>query len=61
MPKIVLDIILVVLFGKESLDGYYTSPKKTERKNYIFSSVFPNRAIMELALEDRNAIPSTHD
>lgn len=43
--------LLVALFGKSSLDGYYEpSIKKSVEKDYIFSSVFPSRDAMERAL-----------
>lgn len=43
--------VLVILFGKSSLNGYYkpTDKAKTEKK-YVFSSVFPSRAVMESVL-----------
>lgn len=43
---------MVFLYGKCVLDGYYSDKKsKKEEKNYVFSSVFPSQASMEVALE----------
>lgn len=43
--------ILVVLFGKSSLNGYYKPTPETKNEiKYVFSSVFPSRAVMESVL-----------
>lgn len=42
--------ILRILFGKEAISGYYTSPKERENKNYVFDSVFPSREAQERAI-----------
>lgn len=44
---------LALLFGKRSLDGYYSSTEEDKsEKRYIFASVFPNEEVMELALSE---------
>lgn len=42
---------MVLLFGKDSLDGYYASNEDDMvEKRYIFASVFPNRKLKDIVL-----------
>ena len=51
--KKIFNIILVIMFGKESLEGYYNPQNdKSDPKNYVFSSVFPNREVMKMVIDD---------
>lgn len=44
---------MALLFGKDSLDGYYTSTEDdTAEKRYIFASVFPSRKLKDIALNE---------
>lgn len=44
--------LLVVFFGKSSLNGYYEpSVKKAKEKDCIFCSIFPSHDSMERALK----------
>lgn len=52
MAERIIKACMIFLYGKSVLDGYYTSlPSNKDEKNYIFSSIFPSQASMELALE----------
>ena len=52
MAEKIVKACMVFLYGRSMLDGYYTSvPGKKEEKNYVFSSIFPSQASMEIALE----------
>lgn len=43
---------MVFLYGRSMLDGYYTSAtREKDEKNYVFSSIFPSQASMEIALK----------
>lgn len=54
MKKFV-NLCMVILFGKNSLDGYYKQEKvEIKSKNYIFASVFPNEESMEKFLEHQS-------
>lgn len=47
----VLDFFMVMLFGKESMRGYYKPiSKNRQNKKYVFASVFPSYEIMEVVL-----------
>ena len=57
MIRIIQNLIMIMLFGKQSLDGYYTIPRKRSiSKDYIYSSVFPSREIMEMAIGQEQLI-----
>ncbi len=46
------NLILYIVFGKESLDGYYSNEeKKNKKNNYVYGTVFPSREIMEAVME----------
>lgn len=50
-------VLMIILFGRNGLDGYCISTKnKKVEKTYIYSSVFPNRAVMEAALENKSFV-----
>ena len=52
MAERIIKACMIFLYGKSVLDGYYTSmPSNKDEKNYVFSSIFPSQASMELALE----------
>lgn len=56
MIRVLRYILLLILFGKDSLDGYCSSNHTAQqKKDYIFSSVFPSRDAMERALKDNVA------
>ena len=43
--------VLVLVFGKKSLNGYYVPEiQPILKKKYVYSSVFPSRTIMEQVL-----------
>lgn len=44
-------LLMRILFGSHGLGGYYVPPNNTNtEKKYVFSSVFPSRATMNIAL-----------
>ncbi len=45
-----LDFIYVILFGKNTLDGFVNKKIEEKKCNYIFDSVFPNEEIFKIAL-----------
>lgn len=52
MVENIIKVCMKLLYGETTLDGYYMSdPNTKDEKNYIFSSIFPSRSSMELALE----------
>lgn len=56
MIRTIYRFLLVTLFGSDSLDGYYDSndKKKPINKDYVFSSVFPSRDVMERVLKTKD-------
>lgn len=51
MADKIIKACVLILYGKFALDGYYTSKANNkDEKNYVFSSIFPSQASMELAL-----------
>lgn len=57
LVRTIYRFLLVALFGKSSLNGYYDpNIKKAIEKDYIFSSVFPSRDAMERALKTKQNV-----
>ncbi len=49
-----LNFVMVLVFGKESLGGFYKAePKKKMKKVYRYSSVFPNEESLEKFLNQQ--------
>lgn len=52
MAEKIVKACMVFLYGRSMLDGYYTSAtREKDEKNYVFSSIFPSQASMEIALK----------
>ena len=52
----IVKLWMFLLFGKNSLDGYYaSSEEKFSEKKYIFTTVFPNTKLKEIALNDTSS------
>lgn len=51
--KNIVNFIMVILFGKDSLNGFYKPDDKPINKSYKFSSVFPNEEALEEFLNEK--------
>ncbi len=51
--KKLLDFIMFILFGKDSLNGYCKPSETTKKKTFTFSSVFPNEEALEEFLNEK--------
>lgn len=68
MSKRAIKIFASTVFGKDYLDGYYSAPnnmnghRKNENgpnyKNYVFSTVFPSRTMMDYVLSNTDVVQS---
>ena len=66
MVKKAMRVFASSVFGKEYLDGYYRASDNTSvphkndskatSKNYVFSTVFPSRTMMDLILNNSQKI-----
>ncbi len=56
--KKIKSTLMFFCFGNDALNGYYKPIKKSrKKKNYVFSSVFPNENTIESILnEDKEQI-----
>lgn len=54
LMKKIVNWVMVILFGKNSLDGYYKQDESTKNKNYILASVFPNEESVKTFLEHQS-------
>ena len=51
MLRRISDFFMRILFGEDSLDGYYRPKANAKvKKNYVFSSVFPSKSVMDQVL-----------
>lgn len=48
--KIIKRKIFLLLFGKESLKGYY-KPSEEKKKGYVYASIFPDNDAVNLFLK----------
>ena len=49
--KKIANIFLSLIFGKESLDGFYKPNEQSQSNKYEFSSIFPDKESMDITLK----------